>query len=186
VASEISPERAAVVRARFAGEPVEIRTVSLGDLSIFAEPCDIFAPNAMGGALSPDTIPMLQAKIVCGAANNQLLDDRRDDQALAARGITYVPDFLCNRMGIVNCADEASGRIPDDPAILRHFGREWSNALSVITRRVIALAQEEDTTTSTAANRLADELARVPHPIWPGRTRMIIDGLLADRWEQRS
>jgi len=27
------------------------------------------------------------------------------------RGITYVPDYVCNRMGIVNCANEQYGRV---------------------------------------------------------------------------
>ena len=49
-----------------------------------------------------------QARIVCGAANNQLLDPR-DDCGMAAAGILYCPDFVVNRMGIVNCANEQYG-----------------------------------------------------------------------------
>ena len=104
---------------------------------------------------------------------------------LAARGITYVPDFLCNRMGIVTCANEQYGAMPHDPAIERHFGSDWDNALFVITQRVLARAAAEEITPAIAANRLADELARQPHPIWPGRSRQIIDGLLAARWHER-
>ena len=61
-----------------------------------------------------------------GAANNQLADPVNGDVAIAAQGITYVPDFVANRMGIVNCANEAYGRVgddaDDDPAIARHLG----------------------------------------------------------------
>ena len=145
----------------------------------------MFAPNALGGTLDPDSISRLRAKVVCGAANNQLLDAERDDASLAARGITYVPDFLCNRMGIVTCANEQYGAMPHDPAIERHFGSDWDNALFVITQRVLARAAAEEITPAIAANRLADELARQPHPIWPGRSRQIIDGLLAARWHER-
>lgn len=182
VASEISAERVDRVRATYPDERLELRHVAGDDLSIFDEPCDVFAPNALGGALNPDTIPRLKTKIVCGAANNQLLDDRRDDSALAERGIVYVPDFLCNRMGIVNCANEQYGHVPGDPAIQRHFGRDWDNALFVVTRRILNRAVEDRVTTSTAANRLADELAREDHPIWPDRGRQIIAGLVADEW----
>ena len=47
--------------------------------------------------LTRDTIPSIRAKIVCGAANNQLgCED--DNQLMADEDITYVPDFLANRM----------------------------------------------------------------------------------------
>ncbi|MFO7562050.1 MAG: Glu/Leu/Phe/Val dehydrogenase dimerization domain-containing protein [Enhygromyxa sp.] len=179
IATEISPERCAMLRDRFAGKPVEIRQSSPDDLSIFSEPCDIFAPSALGGVLRPETIPLIKAPIVCGPANNQLLDDRRDDQALAERGIVYVPDFVANRMGIVNCANEQYGSLPDDPAINRHFSRDWDNAVFVVTKRILELAAREGITTSDAANKLADEACLQPHPIWGHRGRAIIEGLRA-------
>jgi len=180
VATEISAERCAELRARHAGTVVEIRHVDAADRTIFAEPCDIFAPNALGGVLEPDTIAMLRAKIVCGAANNQLLDDRRDDRLLAERGILYVPDFVANRMGIVSCANEQYGSLPEDPAIERHFGRSWDNSVYAITTRVLERAAGEGITTSAAANALADEACAVPHPIWGHRSRDILDALLRD------
>lgn len=182
VATEISAERCALLRERFAGAPVEIRETAPGDLSIFAEPCDLLAPNALGGVLGPETIPMIRAPIVCGAANNQLLDDRRDDQALADRGLTYVPDFVANRMGIVNCANEQYGSLPQDPAIERHFGRDWDNAVFVVTKRILELAEAEGLTSADAANKLADEACRQPHPIWGHRSKAIAAGLLAEGW----
>jgi len=182
VASELSLDRRAALAGLFAGAPVTLVPAQPGDNSVLAEPCDILAPNALGGILNPDTIPKIRARIVCGAANNQLLDDVRDAQALAALGVVYIPDYLCNRMGIVNCANEQYGQVPSDPAISRHFGREWDNSVYVITRRALELAEQQSITTAAAANRLADELARQPHPIWGHRTRAIIDGLVADRW----
>lgn len=184
IATEISPERCAMLRDRFAGKPVEIRQSSPDDISIFAEPCDVFAPCALGGVLRPETIPMIAAPIVCGAANNQLLDDRRDDRALAERGILYVPDFVANRMGIVNCANEQYGNLPDDPAINRHFSRDWDNAVFVVTKRILELSKREGITTSDAANKLADQSCQEPHPIWGHRGRAIIDGLRTSGWER--
>jgi glutamate dehydrogenase/leucine dehydrogenase len=186
VASEISESRVAQVRETYPDPRLELRLVGMDDSSIFDEACDVFAPNALGGSLNPHTIPRLKAKIVCGAANNQLLDDRRDDGGLAKRDITYVPDFLCNRMGIVNCANEQYGRVPDDPAIERHFGREWDNSLFLVTKQVLDRARSDGVTTSTAANRIADELARIDHPIWQNRARQIIAGLVADAWHEPS
>jgi glutamate dehydrogenase/leucine dehydrogenase len=181
VATEISAERCAELRARH-GDAVEIRHVGIDDRTIFAEPCDIFAPNALGGVLEPERIAMLRARIVCGAANNQLLDDRRDDRLLAERGILYVPDFVANRMGIVSCANEQYGSLPNDPAIERHFGRTWDNSVYAITTQVLERAARDGITTAAAANALADEACRVPHPIWGHRSRAILDSLVRDGW----
>ncbi|HLT39424.1 MAG TPA: hypothetical protein VK034_24240, partial [Enhygromyxa sp.] len=143
---------------------------------------DVFAPCALGGVLRPETIPLIAAPIVCGAANNQLLDDRRDDRALAERGIVYVPDFVANRMGIVNCANEQYGIVPDDLAITRHFSRGWDNAVFVVVKRILEVSSREGITTSDAANKLADHACRRPHPLWGHRGRSIIEGLRATNW----
>ncbi len=180
VAADISAERCDELRSRWPAATVELRVTDPRDRSIFAEPGDIFAPNALGGVLDPSTIPLLKAPIVCGAANNQLLDDGRDDRLLADRGIVYVPDFVANRMGIVNCANEQYGRLDRDPAIERHFGHQWDNAVFVVTKRVLTRAATDGITTSTAANLLADEACRVPHPVWGHRGRALIDALVAD------
>lgn len=184
LASELSDERRAQLAREHAGAPLTLVPARPGDNQILAEPCDILAPNALGGVLNPETIPAIRATIVCGAANNQLLDDARDAEALRARGITYVPDFLCNRMGIVYCANEQYGQLPNDPAVTRHYGREWDNAVYVVTRRALELAEREGITSAAAANRLADALAREPHPIWGRRGRSIIAGLVADGWAE--
>ena len=119
VASEICEERRAGLLDSVNGHPVEIRATRAGDEEILAEPCDVLSPCALGGVLGPKTIPSIRAKIICGPANNQLVDEQRDALALKECGIAYVPDFLANRMGIVACSNEQYGgseRRPDDPA----------------------------------------------------------------------
>jgi valine dehydrogenase (NAD+) len=54
---------------------------------------DIYAPCALGGALNDETVPVLTAKVITGAANNQLAHPGVE-KALADRGILYVPDYL--------------------------------------------------------------------------------------------
>jgi glutamate dehydrogenase/leucine dehydrogenase len=183
VATDVSPERGAALAAQFAGGRVVVRTVAPSDTTIFEEPADIFAPNALGAILNPDTIPRLRARIVCGAANNQLKDEGRDDRALYDRGILYVPDFVANRMGIVNCANEQYGSLPEDPAILRHLGREYVDSVFLTVQRILERSQKEGVTTSVAANTLADAAARTPHPLFPGRTRAIVRALVRERWQ---
>jgi leucine dehydrogenase len=66
---------------------------------------DVLVPCALGGLLDDDSVPRLRCKIVAGAANNQLADDRIAD-LLAARGILWAPDFVVNAGGIINIAEE--------------------------------------------------------------------------------
>jgi leucine dehydrogenase len=75
---------------------------------IFETECDVIAPCALGSALNDSTIPRLKAKIVAGAANNQLAQPRHGDD-LYARGILYAPDYAINAGGLVNVAQEVLG-----------------------------------------------------------------------------
>lgn len=75
---------------------------------IFQTPCDVIAPCALGSALNDATIPHIVAKIVAGAANNQLAQPRHGDD-LHARGILYAPDYAINAGGLVNVAQEVLG-----------------------------------------------------------------------------
>ncbi|MCC6877130.1 MAG: amino acid dehydrogenase [Sandaracinaceae bacterium] len=76
--------------------------------AIFAVPCDVFAPCALGSALNDQTIPRLKCKIVAGAANNQLAEPRNGDD-LMQRGILYAPDYAINAGGLINVAEEVNG-----------------------------------------------------------------------------
>ena len=75
---------------------------------IFHIECDVVAPCALGSALNDTTIPRIKAKIVAGAANNQLAQPRHGDD-LHARGILYAPDYAINAGGLVNVAQEVVG-----------------------------------------------------------------------------
>ncbi len=75
---------------------------------IFAIECDVVAPCALGSAMNDTTIPQIKAKIVAGAANNQLAEPRHGDD-LHARGILYAPDYAINAGGLVNVAQEVLG-----------------------------------------------------------------------------
>jgi leucine dehydrogenase len=76
--------------------------------NIAAIECDVYAPCALGSALNDHSIPRLKAKIVAGAANNQLAQPRHGDD-LHARGILYAPDYAINAGGLVNVAQEVLG-----------------------------------------------------------------------------
>ncbi len=76
---------------------------------IFDLEMDIYAPCALGATLNDESIPKLKAKLVAGAANNQLARESIHDQMLLDRDIVYVPDFMLNAGGLINVAAEISG-----------------------------------------------------------------------------
>ena len=98
--------------------------------------CDVLAPCALGGVVNEATLDTLRCEIICGGANNQLETEAMDD-ALAAQGILYAPDFVVNAGGILNIAEEFVGysrdraiastaRIEETAARVFALGREWS------------------------------------------------------------
>jgi leucine dehydrogenase len=114
-----------------------------------AVPADVFAPCALGGALSHATLPRLQASVIAGAANNQLATDDVAEE-LAARDVLYVPDFVANAAGIINIAVELR---PEgyDP----RQARADVERIGETTRIVLDEAAAGGTTTLEAAMRLA-------------------------------
>jgi leucine dehydrogenase len=179
VGSDIDPSREGALRELFPDLKLEVHTVARGDCSIFTQEADILSLNATGATLNERTIPTIAARIVCGAANNQLEDPERDDRRLAERGILYLPDFLVNRMGIVNCADEQFGTVADDPAFERHLGDEWENSIYNLSLQVLADAEKSGRTPHRVAVELADERSFEAHPLWGHRGPIIIKGLVS-------
>jgi leucine dehydrogenase len=75
---------------------------------IHAVTADVFAPCALGAGLNVRTIPEIGAKVICGAANNQLATEA-DGARLVERGITYAPDYVVNAGGIISVSGEYLG-----------------------------------------------------------------------------
>jgi len=73
--------------------------------AIFDVEAEVFAPCALGGAVSAETLPRLKARVVAGAANNALAD-RATGRALFEAGVLYAPDYVINGGGIINVAGE--------------------------------------------------------------------------------
>jgi leucine dehydrogenase len=114
---------------------------------VLEEECDVLAPCALGAALNEKSIPRLQCRAVCGAANNQLADPA-DDDALAARGILYAPDFVVNAGGIINLAEEFVGYDREDAR------RRTANVADTV-RRVFEIARDEGVSPGRAAEQVA-------------------------------
>ncbi|MGW0213133.1 Glu/Leu/Phe/Val family dehydrogenase [Micromonospora chokoriensis] len=116
--------------------------------ALVAADIDVYAPCALGGALNDDTVPALRAKVVAGAANNQLAHPGIE-KLLADRGILYTPDYVVNAGGVIQVADEIEG-FNFDRAKLR------ATRIYDTTREILRLADAEGVPPAVAADRLAE------------------------------
>lgn len=116
--------------------------------AIYEHSCDLFVPAAIGGVIDDRTIPQLDCAAVVGVANN-VLAERRHAEALADRGITYVPDYVANAGGLITVEQE-------------HRGGTIETALDRVEElgdrleTMFARAEAEDTTVLAAAEAYAE------------------------------
>ncbi|MGF7532677.1 branched-chain amino acid dehydrogenase [Bacillus mexicanus] len=116
---------------------------------IYSQDCDIYAPCALGATINDDTINQLKAKVIAGAANNQLKETRHGDQ-IHEMGIVYAPDYVINAGGVINVADELNGYNAE--RALKKVEGIYSNI-----ERVLDISQRDSIPTYLAADRLAEE-----------------------------
>lgn len=106
VIADVSPVRRDRLQAVLGAEVVDVSEIASVD-------ADIFAPCALGGVLDRRTVAGMKARLVCGAANNQLAS--ADVAAmLVERGIVYAPDYVVNAGGIINVSAEYLGETESD------------------------------------------------------------------------
>jgi len=117
--------------------------------AIYGVRADVFAPCALGAVINDDTLKVLRAAIVCGAANNQLAEERHGD-ALQRRGIVYAPDYVANAGGLINVNAEIEDWTLEQSR--RKAGEIYDTVL-----RVLEIAREQGIPSYRAADRLAEE-----------------------------
>jgi valine dehydrogenase (NAD+) len=132
------------------GRYPEAEIATVDELPVLA--LDVFAPCALGGALTDQLVQDLQAQVVCGAANNQLAH-AGIDKLLHDRGILYAPDYVVNAGGLIQVADEIGGF--SEPR-----ARARARQIFDTTRLVLALADEEGMPPGQAADKYADQRMR--------------------------
>jgi leucine dehydrogenase len=113
---------------------------------------DVFAPCALGASINDMTLPALRARVVAGAANNQLAEPRHGE-ALRNAGILYAPDYVINAGGIIDIYYEG----PEyDAAIVQAHLERIGATLTEIFERSEVTGQP----TGEVADRLAEERFR--------------------------
>lgn len=116
--------------------------------TLIRDDLDVYAPCALGDAVNDDNVQLIKARIICGAANNQLAHPGIEE-SLASRGVLYAPDYCVNAGGLIQVADELEGF---------SFDRAKARAAKIYdtTRQVFAVAAAEGVTPAAAADRIAE------------------------------
>jgi leucine dehydrogenase len=142
--ADMNPAHAASTVREFGATMVDPRVIHAVD-------ADIFAPCAIGGVLNARSIPEIKAKMVCGAANNQLATPEDADR-LRARAILYLPDYVANGGGIINVAAEILQIAPRAPWVEERLGAMQARMAHILTR-----AAGEGISPAILADRLVEE-----------------------------
>ena len=117
--------------------------------AIYDVDADVYSPCALGGTLNEDTLPRLKAKVICGAANNQLANNQIGDE-LQRRGVLYAPDYAVNAGGVMNVALEITGY--NRERAMRMMRTIYHNLA-----RIYEIAERDNIPTYKAADRMAEE-----------------------------
>ncbi len=146
VVSDLNP----VAVDRVQSLSTEVTVADVADLPTLD--VDVYAPCALGASLSDELVPLLQARVVCGAANNQLAHPGVEKE-LADRGILFTPDYVANAGGLIQVADEIGGF---------RFERAKAKAAHIYdtTLEIFRLAEAEGVPPAVAADRLAERRMR--------------------------
>ena len=117
----------------------------------YALDVDVYSPNALGGVLNDETIPILKCSVIAGAANNQLLNAQPHSDLLKKRDILYTPDYICNAGGLVNVSLE----LTEEGWSWERSSSKLSEAISTNLSIVFEQAAKHNSSTYLAAKHLA-------------------------------
>lgn len=142
IVSNVSPEKAERAVKEFGATKVEVD-------KIYSVQCDIFAPCALGAVINDETLGKLKCKIVCGAANNVLMDASHG-KTLFDKGITYAPDYVTNAGGLINVSLELAHGGYNETASVEQ--------INIIYDRILEILHTSKQT-KQPTNKIADQMA---------------------------
>lgn len=130
----------------------ELGATAVAKDGVVATACDIFAPCALGAVLNTDNVKDLKCKLVCGGANNVLVDEATGE-ALSKLGILYIPDYIANAGGVLNCGLELNPDGYDREKVI-----ELVDGIYDSTLKIIDIAEKDKVTTYAAAEKFAERI----------------------------
>jgi leucine dehydrogenase len=127
----------------------ELGAVAVTADEMLTTDCDILSPCAMGAVLNTENVNKLKCRIIAGAANNILMD-APTGEALDKMGVLYLPDYIINAGGVINCGMEITDGTYDVNVVNSKVDKIFDT-----TQKIIALAKEKKISTSKAADEYA-------------------------------
>jgi leucine dehydrogenase len=119
---------------------------------LYSADVDIYAPCAMGATINDTTIYKIKAKVIAGAANNQLANENTHGLILQERGILYAPDFLINAGGIINVYAELAHYGKDE--IIRKTENIFNTTLEIFDYAILNKITTHQAALTIAQNRI--------------------------------
>lgn len=117
---------------------------------LYSAEVDIYAPCALGATINDDTIHKIKAKVIAGAANNQLANEVIHGALLKEKGILYAPDFLINAGGVINVYSELAN-------LTRAQVMEKTENIYNTSLEIFKFAESNNITTHQAAMSIAQK-----------------------------
>ena len=117
---------------------------------LYSAEVDIYAPCALGATINDATIHKIQAKVIAGAANNQLANEVVHGAILKEKGILYAPDFLINAGGVINVYSELAN-------LTRAQVMEKTENIYNTSLEIFKFAETNNITTHQAAMSIAQK-----------------------------
>ncbi|MFV8325546.1 Glu/Leu/Phe/Val family dehydrogenase [Flavobacterium sp. ZS1P14] len=143
--TDINEERLYEVGAKYSAK------IFTGE-DLYSADVDVYAPCAMGATINDATVHKIKAKVIAGAANNQLANENIHGAILQERGILYAPDFLINAGGIINVYAELAHY--DKAEIMRKTENIYNTTLEIIAFAIANKMTTHHAALTIAQNRI--------------------------------
>lgn len=127
----------------------------LSNEELLEQECDILIPAALGGVITRDNAPRLQARMIVEAANSPITTIA--DAVLNERGVPIVPDILANAGGVTVSYFEWAQNIQVFTWEEAQVNEQLSRIMARAYGEVVALVRERGVTLRTAAFMIAIE-----------------------------
>lgn len=127
----------------------ELDAVIVDPQDILSLDVDVIAPCALGASINPNSLPNIKAKVIAGAANNQLSNEAIGMEC-RHRGILYTPDYVINAGGIIDIYHQKMES--SDEQLKKHIEKIGETLTEIFTR-----ADGQNIATNIVANTIAEE-----------------------------
>ncbi|WJG08358.1 Glu/Leu/Phe/Val dehydrogenase dimerization domain-containing protein [Aliiglaciecola sp. LCG003] len=127
----------------------EFGAVAVAPRDIFDAEVDVYAPCAMGASINHNTIERISAKVIAGAANNQLAEESLGE-VLRQKGVLYAPDYVINAGGVIDIYHQRM--LSTAEAMRAHIEGIADTLLEIYTR-----SEQNQQPTNVVSNSIAEE-----------------------------